>query len=184
MSSLMGQFSSHNETAVSSADKLYAVAELLKPLGSRHQIRARIDAITLEFAVEGGSADTEHFEGYGFVAVDLIKHTLDSQTFDVFKVRQCQSRMILSVASRTIHYSRRQITYIYGLPVAQGSRALNAVFELANIAWPLVLQQTLHGCARDLSRRILRGTVQEPLDEQRDIGTAVTQGRQLQGDNI
>src|ERR1700737_3815523 len=44
------------------------------------------DVVALQFAVEGGAADTEHATRERLIAFHLLEDTLDGSAFDVFEI--------------------------------------------------------------------------------------------------
>ncbi len=44
------------------------------------------DVVALELAIEGGATDAEHLPGHDFVAVDLLKNSLDGGALDVLEI--------------------------------------------------------------------------------------------------
>src|ERR1700722_18754886 len=79
---------------------------------------------------------------------------------------------------------RRQIAEIDDASVAQGDGALDAVFQLAHVAGPVILHERFHGCAGDVEFRPCGVALQKPVNEHGRVGAALAQGRHMHGNYV
>src|SRR5215813_282262 len=155
---------------------------------ARYRMASTADVIALQFAVKRGTADAEHFPRECFVTFDLLEDALDGGAFDVFEVGgrywRCGARRIAFRCLRGGGDRWRQIVDVERLLVAEGNGALNAVFQFANVARPVVLEQRLHGGVGDLHRPSGNAAFEEPVSEHGDVGTTLAQRRNVDGYDV
>jgi hypothetical protein len=100
--------------------------------------------VLLEFAVERGAIDTEDLRRLGLISVCRIQHFGDIFPFEIAQGKLF--RQSLSQNDRRLAIGddiRRQIFQLYPRSLAQKHRALDRVFELSNVAWPIIILE--HG---------------------------------------
>src|SRR6185369_4869488 len=81
-------------------------------------------------------------------------------------------------------HAGRQVGNVDRFSVAESSGTFYTVPQLPDIAWPIILQKTLHGCAGDLDAIPVAMPVEEPVHEHGDIGTTLAKGRQSDRNHV
>src|SRR5437899_2376626 len=145
--------------------------DLLQRLACRY-VFPRSNVVSLKFAIERGSADTEHLAGQCFVTLYLLEDALDSRTLNVFQVSAGEpgtGSVISQLRSRDGGSDRGgQVMEIYRPLIAQSHGPLDAILQFAHISRPVILQQGLHGGGRDLNRCAPGVTLQKPMGQHGD----------------
>src|SRR6202022_1503724 len=121
-------------------------AMLLQRGRLRRLLATAADVITLQLAIEGGAADAEHLAGQSLVSIDLRKDTLDGGALDIFQIGGAKlggaagefGRIEwLGLDFRTRN-RRRQIVDFDDALIAESNGSLQAIFQFANIAGPVI----------------------------------------------
>src|SRR5690349_6866158 len=144
----------------------------LRPFVSsgRRRALAETNVVSLKLSIQSGAANAEHLSGARFIALDLLEHALNCVALQFFKVGIGSTRRNLAgnyaarsgiLPSLLLPNRRRQIRDIDRLPAAESHCAFNAVFQLAHVAWPVILQHDLHGCGRNCNGLARSKTVKE-----------------------
>src|SRR6266853_2772845 len=150
------------------------------------------DVVALQFAIEGSATDAEHPAGQSLVALDLGKDALDGGALDIFQVSGAEvsgaagesgriERLGLDFRARD---RRRQIVDLDDALITESDRTLQAIFEFADIAGPVIRQHGLHGVAGDLDAASGSEAFKEERRQDGDVGSALTQRRQRNGDDV
>src|SRR5579859_264478 len=132
---------------VAAARSGFSDEESPKGLHARHLINAlshpgtQRNLILLEFPVERCPAYAEHLAGQRFVSARLLKNAQDSHALHVGKGRGCERVLMFGGPRRflTGKNRRRQIFDVNRAPISQRKSPGNRIFQLADIARPIVL---------------------------------------------
>ena len=149
---------------------------------THHLRRTRLDVVTLEFAIERGAADAEGLACHHLVSLALFEDAADGLTFHVLKIRGVDvggSGLAADADGRGRGDRWRQIGDIDDLVIAERDGTFNTVFQLADIARPIVLKQAVHHAGCELQVLVRRVTCQERLHQRRYVGLALAQRRQM-----
>src|SRR6266853_4207534 len=150
------------------------------------------DVVALQFAIEGSATDAEHPAGQSLVALDLRKDALDGGALDIFQVSGTKvggaagesrgiERFGLDFRARD---RRRQIVDFDDALIAESDGPLQTIFQFADIAGPVIGQHGLHGIAGDLDTASGSEAFKEERRQNGNVRTALTQGRQRNGDHV
>ena len=115
---------------------------------------AERNVVALEFAIERGAADAEHFTGESFVAMSLFEDAEDSHFFHFGERGGGERRRILyiriDVDCLLGAHGGRKVADVDGLAISESDGAGDAVFKFAHVAGPVVLKKALHGRGGEL----------------------------------
>src|SRR5713226_502587 len=172
-------------------DARLSIGHLLQ-CGRGGRLIAAADVVALQLAIEGGAADAEHLAGQGFVPFDLGKDPLDGGALDIFQVSGTE---VGGAAGKFLRIGRfgvdfrardrgRQIVDFDDALIAESDGALQAIFEFADIAGPVISQHGLHGVAGDLDAASWSEALEKERRQDGNVGTALTQRRQRNGDDV
>src|SRR5580704_2368341 len=146
------------------------------------------NVVTLQFSIKGSAADAEHLASEGFVAVRLLEDAEDRHAFH-FRQSGCGKRSgVLGRGhchGRGIHPDGgREVADIDDAMIAEGYRAGDTVFQLANIAGPIVLKETFHRGCGDLKVFPAGVAIEEVVDEHGNVGATIAECRKVYGYDV
>ena len=147
-----------------------------------------MNIVFLEFSIEGAQADVKRF-GAAFLVESADLHgLLDHDALDIRHGRAGGDTDVADGGGGRLAQVFRDVGDIEGL-VSSGHdhHTFEDVFEFANISGPVVPGENIHGVARDARWRaaiFLRSFSDEMRDEEGDVFLALTQRRNLNGDDF
>src|SRR2546423_1355068 len=136
------------------------------------------NVVTLQLSVQGSAADAQHLAGQHLVAVNLLEDPLDGHPFDVFQIRgHIRGRVPRGQNHSRSEYSDRgwKIGDMERFVPAEGNGPLDAVFQLTHVAWPVVIQEALHGSRAHLQTAPGCVAVDKPMYQHGDVGPTFAQ---------
>src|SRR5579883_3125325 len=106
---------------------------------------AKSDVVALEFAIEGGATDTEHFAGERLLEDAQDGHALHFRQSGGGKGSGFRAVWRLGTRGLLRADGGRQVFDVHHLMIPERYSASDAVLQFADVARPVVLQQALHG---------------------------------------
>src|SRR5713226_1987837 len=170
---------------------------------------ADINAEALDFLVEGGERDHEALRGFGLVPVGALEHVDDDAALDF--VHDLEERRLAAIGGgararlarqRRQEFRKLQAHAADDFLAADGLReqldvdallrgkndgALHDIFELADVAGPIVVHQELEGRGSEMAQGLgifLAVAVEEMREQRGNVFAAVAQRRQLQVNDV
>src|SRR6267142_124072 len=146
------------------------------------------NVVALQLAVERGTAYSEHFSGQGFVAIGLLEDPKNGHAFHLGQGRGGnRGRVLWRERSRGRLLGAdggRQIVYINGVMIAERDGAGDAVFQFADVAGPIVMQQALHRGGSNLEIGASGIAVEKMMNEHGNVGATVAQRGKMNGHDV
>src|SRR6202795_1439835 len=179
-----------SSTGCGQPDRL--AADLLQGGRTGRLLLAAADVVALQFAIEGGAADAEHSAGQSLISLDLGKNALNGGALDIFQVSGAEVGGAARESRRIGRFGldfrardrRRQIVDLDDALITESDGTLQTIFEFADIAGPIISQHGPHGVAGDLDAASGSETFKEERRQNGNVGTALAQRRQRNGDDV
>src|ERR1700675_2369053 len=179
-----------SSTGCGQPDRL--AADLLQGGRTGRLLLAAADVVALQFAIEGGAADAEHSAGQSLISLDLGKNALNGGALDIFQVSGAEVGGAARESRRIGRFGldfrardrRRQIVDLDDALITESDGTLQTVLQFADIAGPVISQHRFHGVARDPDAASWSETFKEEHRQDGNVGTALTQRRQRNGDDV
>ncbi len=134
-------------------------------------------AVTLHHFVKRSARYLEQARSTRFIAAAVIENAAEMGTQDLI-----QSHGIIAAVGSTAVSLQRHITRTDKAARRKDHSTLNDIFQLPNIAWPVVLLQEFHGTWREIMHLLalaMASLRQEVFDQKGDVIPAFAQGRQM-----
>ena len=125
------------------------------------RITSNLDAVGLDFVVEGLAADAEAFGGFELVPAGFLEGLDDGVAFNPFQ--QGETRVVAFVRS-AFGVGDGKISHVHFVAFVQEDGTLDFILQLSNVARPVKCGEPLNRCRREARNDVI-GLRGEPFQK-------------------
>src|SRR5258707_11225029 len=170
---------------------------------------AHVDAKALDVLIERGERDHEALGGFGLVPGGALEHVDDDAALDLVHDLKERRQRVISAGARTRLAGQRRKKFgklqtdaaddflaanIFGEQVdvdaflgGQNDRAFDNIFELADVAGPVIIHQKFQCGGSEVAQRLvvlLAVTIKEMRKQRGNVFAAIAERRQLKVNDV